>query len=65
MSLFFGTGAVVHLENRVSYGMSLLSIVLVSILLLVFLTLGLGLALFWLYAKALEEAHRDGWDMPS
>lgn len=40
-----------------------------TLLLVVVLLVGAGLAFlgvcFYYYVKALEEAHRDGWDMPN
>lgn len=45
--------------------MSLVSVVLLVVFLIVFFGLVFLGMVFWFYVKALEEAHREGWDMPS
>jgi hypothetical protein len=45
--------------------MSIFAIILLAVLLIALLVIvGLGV-IFCFCVKALEEAHRDGWDMPS
>lgn len=45
--------------------MSWISWLLAAIGLFALISIALGLACFYFYAKALDEAHREGWDMPS
>lgn len=46
-------------------GMSIFAWVVVAAAVIVVPLLVLAGVLFFHYAKALEEAHREGWDMPS